>query len=53
VLRPAVLEWLRERHEVLAYATPRHCEGGSGATYVLLRRGRSRPGSRRLRKEST
>jgi DNA-nicking Smr family endonuclease len=53
VLRPAVLEWLRERHEVLAYASPRHCEGGSGATYVLLRRGRSRSGSRRLRKEST
>jgi DNA-nicking Smr family endonuclease len=53
VLRPAVLQWLRERREVLAYATSRHCEGGSGATYVLLRHDRSGSRSRRSRRVST
>ncbi len=38
VLRPAILQWLSLRRDVLAFATARHCDGGSGATYVLLKR---------------
>ncbi len=39
VLKPSVPVWLKQMPEVLAYcpALPRH--GGSGALYVLLRRG--------------
>ncbi len=38
VLRPAIARWLVQRRDVLAFATARQCDGGSGATYVLLKR---------------
>ena len=38
VLRPAILKRLSLRQDVLAFTTARHCDGGSGATYVLLKR---------------
>lgn len=40
VLKAAVLDWLRQRpwrRWVLAFASARLCDGGAGATYVLLR----------------
>jgi DNA-nicking Smr family endonuclease len=50
VLKHKVVEWLTRgpwRKWVVAYATARSCDGGAGATYVLLRR---RPVSKRLKK---
>ncbi|EQD52796.1 Smr protein/MutS2 [mine drainage metagenome] len=38
ILRPAIQKWLTLRQDVLAFATARQCDGGSGATYVLLKR---------------
>lgn len=41
VLKQKVVEWLTRgpwRKWVMAYATARSCDGGAGATYVLLRR---------------
>ena len=42
VLKGQVIQWLtrgRWRKFVIAYASARLCDGGAGATYVLLRRG--------------
>lgn len=39
VLKIKVAGWLRQREEVLAYASARPVDGGTGALYVLLRRG--------------
>jgi DNA-nicking Smr family endonuclease len=50
VLKQKVVEWLTRgpwRKWVAAYATARSCDGGAGATYVLLRR---RPVSKRIKK---
>ena len=50
VLKQKVVEWLTRgpwRKWVMAYATARSCDGGAGATYVLLRR---RPVSKRFKK---
>ncbi len=50
VLKEKVIEWLTRgpwRKWVIAYATARLCDGGAGATYVLLRR---RPVSKRMKK---
>ncbi len=50
VLKQKVVEWLTRgpwRKWVMAYATARSCDGGAGATYVLLRR---RPVSKRMKK---
>ena len=50
VLKQKVIEWLTRgpwRKWVMAYATARSCDGGAGATYVLLRR---RPVSKRSKK---
>jgi len=50
VLKKKVVEWLTRgpwRKWVAAYASARICDGGAGATYVLLR---SRPVSKRLKK---
>ena len=52
VLKQKVVEWLTRgpwRKWVMAYATARSCDGGAGATYVLLRR---RPVSKRLKKSA-
>ncbi|HHB12133.1 MAG TPA: DNA mismatch repair protein MutS [Chromatiales bacterium] len=38
VLKPAVAGWLRRCDTVLAYASARPVDGGTGALYVLLRR---------------
>ena len=41
VLKTKVIEWLTRgswRKWVIAYATARSCDGGAGATYVLLRK---------------
>lgn len=38
VLKNKVGGWLRQRDEVLAYCSARHCDGGTGALYVLLKR---------------
>jgi len=41
VLKSRLVQWLNQggwRKSVLAYASARHCDGGAGATYVLLRR---------------
>jgi DNA-nicking Smr family endonuclease len=49
-LKGKVVEWLTRgpwRKWVVAYASARSCDGGAGATYVLLRR---YPATRRLRK---
>jgi len=51
ILKAKVVEWLTRgswRKWVLAYASARACEGGTGATYVLLRRC---PATRRFRKK--
>ena len=50
VLKQKVVEWLTRgpwRKWVVAYATARSCDGGAGATYVLLRR---RPVSKKIKK---
>jgi DNA-nicking Smr family endonuclease len=50
VLKHKVVEWLTRgpwRKWVVAYATARSCDGGAGATYVLLRR---RPVSKKIKK---
>ncbi|MGD0625276.1 MAG: Smr/MutS family protein, partial [Thermodesulfobacteriota bacterium] len=50
VLKEKVIEWLTRgpwRKWVIAYASARLCDGGAGATYVLLRR---RPVSKRLKR---
>ncbi len=39
VLKVAVAHWLLHRHDVLAYCSARPVDGGTGAVYVLLRRG--------------
>ena len=51
VLKTKVIEWLTSgpwRKWVLAYASARLCDGGAGATYMLLR---SRPATKRLKKK--
>lgn len=51
VLKTKVIQWLTSgpwRKWVLAYASARLCDGGAGATYVLLR---NRPATRRLKKK--
>jgi DNA-nicking Smr family endonuclease len=51
VLKTQVIGWLTHgpwRKWVMAYASARSCDGGTGATYVLLR---SRPLTRRHRKK--
>jgi len=51
VLKKKVVEWLTHgswRKWIAAYSSARICDGGAGATYVLLR---PRPVSKRLRKE--
>ncbi len=50
VLKKKVVEWLTQgpwRKWVAAYASARICDGGAGATYVLLR---PRPVSKRMKK---
>ncbi|HSR12691.1 MAG TPA: Smr/MutS family protein [Thermodesulfobacteriota bacterium] len=50
LLKKSMVEWLTRgpwRKWVVAYASARSCDGGAGATYVLLRR---RPASRKIRK---
>jgi DNA-nicking Smr family endonuclease len=50
VLKIKVLEWLTTgpwRKWVMAFASARLCDGGTGATYVLLRQ---RPATKRLKK---
>ncbi len=37
VLKAAVNDWLRHRHEVIAFTSARPLDGGAGALYVLLR----------------
>jgi DNA-nicking Smr family endonuclease len=39
VLKTKLNIWLRQREEVLAFASARPVDGGTGAVYVLLRRG--------------
>ncbi len=39
VLKGKVNHWLRQRIEVLAFCSARQVDGGTGAIYVLLRRG--------------
>jgi DNA-nicking Smr family endonuclease len=49
VLKRKVVEWLTHgpwRKWVIAYSSARICDGGAGATYVLLRQ---RPISKRLK----
>ncbi|MGD8944866.1 MAG: Smr/MutS family protein [Desulfobacterales bacterium] len=51
VIKTKVIEWLSTgpwRKWVMAYASARLCDGGAGATYVLLR---SRPATKRLKKK--
>lgn len=51
VLKTNVIQWLTSgpwRKWVLAFASARLCDGGAGATYVLLRR---RPATRRLKRK--
>lgn len=38
VLKGRVNQWLRQWNDVLAFCSARPCDGGSGATYVLLRK---------------
>jgi DNA-nicking Smr family endonuclease len=52
VLKKKVVEWLSRgpwRKWVVAYASARSCDGGAGATYVLLRQ---RPVSKRMKTRS-
>ena len=39
VIKPHVSAWLRRWNEVLAFASARREDGGTGAVYVLLKRG--------------
>jgi DNA-nicking Smr family endonuclease len=51
VLKTKAIQWLTTgpwRKWVMAYASARLCDGGAGATYVLLR---NRPATRRLKKK--
>ena len=51
VLKTKVIEWLTTGHWrkwVMAYASARLCDGGAGATYVLLR---NRPATKRLKRK--
>ena len=51
VLKTKVIQWLTSgpwRKWVMAYASARLCDGGAGATYVLLRR---RPATKRLKRK--
>jgi len=51
VLKTRVFQWLQSgpwRKWVMAFASARWCDGGAGATYVLLRK---RPLARRHRKK--
>lgn len=51
VLKTKVIQWLTTgpwRKWVMAYASARLCDGGAGATYVLLR---NRPATKRLKKK--
>lgn len=51
VLKTKVIQWLTSgpwRKWVMAYASARLCDGGAGATYVLLR---NRPATKRLKKK--
>jgi DNA-nicking Smr family endonuclease len=53
VLKKKVVEWLTRgpwRKWVVAYSSARICDGGAGATYVLLRQ---RPVSKRLKVRKT
>jgi DNA-nicking Smr family endonuclease len=53
VLKKKVVEWLTRgpwRKWVVAYASARACDGGLGATYVLLRK---RPITKRIKKTKT
>lgn len=53
VLKTKVVEWLTLgpwRKWVIAFSSARACDGGAGATYVLLRR---KPVTKRMRKKST
>jgi DNA-nicking Smr family endonuclease len=53
VLKALVQEWLTRgprRKWVIAFSSARPCDGGAGATYVLLRRG---PYTRRFRKKGS
>ena len=50
ILKTKVIQWLsagRWRKWVMAFASARLCDGGAGATYVLLR---NRPATRRLKR---
>jgi DNA-nicking Smr family endonuclease len=38
VLKGRVNQWLQQWDDVLAFCSARQCDGGSGATYVLLRK---------------
>ncbi len=52
VLKKRVLEWLTRgpwRKWIVAYSSARSCDGGAGATYVLLR---ARPVSKRLKRRT-
>jgi len=51
VLKAKVLEWITTgiwRKWVMAFSSARRCDGGAGATYVLLRR---HPATKRLRRK--
>jgi len=51
VLKTKVYEWLTSGHWrkwIIAFSSARHCDGGAGATYVLLRH---RPLAKRFRKK--
>lgn len=51
VLKTKVYEWMTSGHWrkwILAFSSARHCDGGAGATYVLLRH---RPLAKRYRKK--
>ena len=39
VLKQKIGYWLQQREEVLGYCSARGCDGGTGAVYVLLKRG--------------
>lgn len=50
VLKKKVIDWLTHgtwRKWVVAYSSARPCDGGAGATYILLR---ERPVSKRFKK---
>ncbi len=50
VLKTKVYQWLtsrRWRRRIIAFASARSCDGGAGATYVLLRRRPQAKGTRR------